>query len=183
MIMAVSDLGTPGTGPSGNYQRYTPESPSSTGSRSNWGFLKLRDEGWRFHLWENCNLGDPQLVAAGRCERIYRQLKRGGLRFHRGSVASFIRREIAAAICIHANAPHQDGRQLNFWEMTGGGNWWRIRPASSLALLCGAASRFWSISVSFSLLSETLPLIGSRPVRPNSPSSCLPLAPLTGSPD
>lgn len=119
--MAVSDLGTPGTGPSGNYQRCTPEGPSSTGSRSNWSFLKLRDEGWRFHLWENCNLGDAQLVAAARCERIYRQLKRGGLRFHHGSVASFIQRETAAAICIHANAPHQDGRQLNFWKMTGGG--------------------------------------------------------------
>lgn len=111
--------------------------------------------------------GDPQLVAAARCERIYRQLKRGGLRFHRGSVASFIQRETAAAICIPANAPHQDGRQLNFWEMTGGGNRWRIRPASSLALLCGAAGRFWSISVSFSLLSKTPPLIGSRPARPN----------------
>lgn len=93
-----------------------PQAAEATGA-----FLKLRDEGWRFHLWENCNLGDPQLVAAARCERIDRQLKRGGLRFHRGSVASFIQRETAAAICIHANAPHQDGRQLNFWEMTGGG--------------------------------------------------------------
>lgn len=181
--MAVSDLGTPGTGPSGNYQRCTPEGPSSTGSRSNWSFLKLRDEGWRFHLWENCNLGDAQLVAAARCERIYRQLKRGGLRFHHGSVASFIQRETAAAICIHANAPHPDGRQLNFWKMTGGGNRWRIHPALVSYAASYAASRFWSISVSFSLLSETPPLIGSGPARPNLPSPPLPLAPLTGSPD
>lgn len=24
--------------------------------------LKLKDEGWSLHLWEHCNLGDPQLV-------------------------------------------------------------------------------------------------------------------------
>lgn len=119
--MAVSDLGTPGTGPRGNYQRCTPEGPSSTGSRSNWSFLKLRDKSWRFHLWENCNLGDPQLVAAARCERIYRQLKRGGLRFHRGSVASFIQRETAA--CSHLHSRQRPAPGWTTAELLGDDRW------------------------------------------------------------
>lgn len=67
--MAILDPGTLDQH-SGNDQRRPPEGPLPHAAKAT-AALKLQDEGWPLHLWENCNLGDPQLVTASRREKIY----------------------------------------------------------------------------------------------------------------